>query len=82
MFGIKSCFLFTALCFRNYRNNALVMTTLVELNSTINQSIECIILTHSNVVTCIVLRTTLANDDITCNTLLTAENLNAKSLSC
>ena len=70
------------LCLRNYRYNTLVVLALVELNSTIAESIERIILTHGNIVACIVLRATLANDDVTCNNLLTAENLNTKSLSC
>ena len=54
----------------------------MELYSTIAESIERIVLTHSHVVACIVLRATLANDNVTCNNLLATENLNAKSLSC
>ena len=47
-----------------------------------NKSVERIVLTNGNVVTCVVLRTTLANDDVTSYTLLTAKNLNTQSLSC
>ena len=70
------------LCFRNYRNYALVALALVELNCSIAESVQRIVLTHSHVVACIVLRATLANDDVTSNNLLTSENLYAKSLSC
>ena len=54
----------------------------MELNSTINQSIQRVVLTHSHIVACVVLRATLTNDDVACYALLTTENLNAKSLSC
>ena len=54
----------------------------MEVNSTVYESVEGVVLTDGYVVTRIVLRTALANDDVTSYTLLTAENLNAKSLSC
>ena len=76
------CLCSAALCFRNYRYYALVALALVELNSSVNKCIQRIVLTQSHVVACVVLRATLANDDVTSNNLLTSENLNAKSLSC
>ena len=54
----------------------------MELNSTINECEQSVILTDGHVVARIVLRTALANDDVTSHALLTAENLNAESLSC
>ena len=53
----------------------------MELYSTINECEQGVILTDGHVVAGIVLRTALANDDVACETLLTAENLNAESLS-
>ena len=54
----------------------------MEVNGTIYESVESVVLTNGNVVTRIVLSTTLANDNVTSNTLLTTEDLDAKSLSC
>ena len=54
----------------------------MEVNSTVYESVEGVVLTNGNIVTRIVLCTALANDDVTSQTLLTAENLDAKSLSC
>lgn len=65
----------------NDRYDALVTSTLVELYRSVNKCIQRIVLTDSHVVTRVVLRTALANDDVTSHTLLTAEDLNAESLS-
>ena len=54
----------------------------MELNGSVNKCIERIVLTHSNVIACVVLRTTLTNDNVTSQNLLTAEDLHAKSLRC
>ncbi len=54
----------------------------MELYGTVYECVEGIILTNSNVVTRIVLCTTLTNDDVASQTLLTAENLDAQSLCC
>jgi hypothetical protein len=54
----------------------------VEVHGTVYECVERIVLTDGNVATRIVLRTALANDDVTSYALLTAENLNAESLSC
>ena len=67
--------------FWNYRNIALVTATLVELNCSVHQCIKRIVLTHSNVLACIVLRATLTNNDVACYYLLTAKNFHAQSLS-
>ena len=56
------CLCSAALCFRNNRYYALVALALVELNSSVNKCIQRIVLTHSHVVACVVLRATLAND--------------------
>ena len=67
---------------RNNRNDAFVALALVELNSSVDECVKRIVLTDSYVVAGIVLCATLANDDVTSNALLTAENLDTQSLSC
>ena len=62
------------------RYHALVVLSLVEVYSTVNESIESVVLTLSNASTGEVLVTTLANDDVAGCNALTAENLHAKSL--
>ena len=62
---------------RKYRHETLVVTTFLEFNNTINESIQSMILTHSNVLSRIVNSTALTDDDITSDTFLTAKNLNA-----
>ena len=57
-------FVLLGLCFRNYRNITLVALALVELYCTIDQCIQSVILTHCNVVACVVLRATLTNNDV------------------
>ena len=54
----------------------------MEIDCSVNKCIKSVILTHSNIVACVVLRTTLTNDNVTSNNLLTAKNLDTKSLSC
>ena len=65
---------------RYNRNYTLVVLSLVEVYSTVNESIEGVILTLCNACTWEVLVATLANDDVACYNLLTTENLNTKSL--
>ena len=72
----------SGLCVRNHRYNALVELALVELNGSVDECKQSVILTDGHVVTRIVLRTALANDDVTSHALLTSENLDAESLSC
>ena len=66
----------------NYRDYALVALALVEVNRSVNKCIKRVVLADSHVVTRVVLRAALANDDVTSQALLTAEDLNAESLSC
>lgn len=81
----KSVYLlsFSFLCFvsvslwRENRNGALVACTLVEVHHAVGQSIQSVVLALSNVLTGIVLVTTLANDDVAGNDLLTTPNLYA-----
>ena len=54
----------------------------MELYRSVNECIEGVVLTHTNIVTGVVLRATLANNNVACNNLLATENLNAESLSC
>jgi len=72
----------SGLCVRDHRYNALVELALVELNGSVDECKQSVILTDGHVVTRIVLRTALANDDVTSQALLTSENLDAESLSC
>lgn len=72
LFGLLSVNLW-----RENRNCTLVLAALVEVNDTICQSIQCIILTLSYILTWEVLVTTLANDDVTCDDALTTPDLNA-----
>lgn len=67
-------------CCWDNRNDRLVVLTLVEVNSTIYESVESIVLTLSNINAWEVLVTTLTNDDVASYTLLTTPNLNAESL--
>ena len=64
------------------RDNALVVLALVELNRSVNKCIQRVVLTNSHVVTRVVLRAALANNDVACNALLTTKDLHAESLSC
>lgn len=70
------------LCFWYYRNNTLVKLSFVEVNGTVYESVERVVLTNSYILAWVVLCTTLTNDDVTGNALLTTEDLDAKSLSC
>ena len=58
-----------------------VEATFPELYGSINESIESVVLAHSNVSAGIVTCAALANDDVACYALLTSENLDAQSLS-
>ena len=63
------------------RDDALVALSLVEVDRSVNQRVQRVVLTNSHVVTWVVLGATLANDDVTSHALLTAEDLDAQSLS-
>ena len=65
----------------NHTDSTAVETTFPELYGTIYECIEGVVLTHSNISAGIVTSTALANDDVACNTLFSAEDLDAQSLS-
>ena len=75
---------YTPLCLSSYgyhTHSTTVETTFPELYGTIHESIESVVLAHSNVCAGIVTCTALANDDVACYALFTSENLDAQSLS-
>ena len=63
------------------RNEALVVTALAELYGTVNERVECVVRTHTHVLTGMVNCTSLTYDDVTSLTNLTTEDLNTKSLA-
>ena len=54
----------------------------MELNRSVDECIQRVVLTDSYVVARVVLGAALANDDVAGYALLTAENLDAQSLGC
>ena len=54
-----------------------VETTFLELYGSVHESIEGVVLTHSNVSARIVTCAALTNDDVACNALLSAKNLDS-----
>ena len=68
------------LSFRYYRNVAFIFATLAEVHNTVNKCEERIVFTDAHVLAGVVFRATLTNDDVTSSNLLSAINLNAKSL--
>ena len=62
---------------REHRNSTLVASSLVEVNNTVGQSIQCIVLALCNILTGEVLVTTLANNDVAGNDFLATPDLNA-----
>ena len=69
------------LCCGDYRNVALVVTSSLELYSTVNKCVECVVRTHTHVLTGMVYCTSLTYDDVTGLAYLTAENLYTESLT-
>ena len=84
LFGISVFFfvLTLGLTVGNNGNDALVALALVEVDSTVNERIQRVVLTDCYVVARVVLRAALTNDNVTSHALLTTEDLDAKSLSC
>ena len=64
-------------CFRVNRNNATITIAAVEFYHTVNESEECVVLTHTHVLAGIVNSTALTHDDVACYAGLTTPNLNA-----
>ena len=69
------------LLYRSYAYVRLSRSLLAEYYCTVNQREEGVILTHTYVVTRIVNRTSLTNDDVACFSELTTEKFNAKSFA-
>lgn len=77
MFGININTVCLSLGFRYYRHYALVAAALVEINHTVNQRVKRIVLAYTNVLSRVVLRAALANNNVAGDTLLAAPDLNA-----
>lgn len=75
MFGVGLCF-----CSRDNRHDRLVVLSSVEVYCTVYESVESIVLTLCYIFAREMLVTTLANDDVACDALLTTPNLDAESL--
>ena len=67
---------------RIYRNVRTIVLLLSENHDTVHQSEQCVILTHTYILTWVVYGTTLTNQDVTSLSKLTTENLNTESLTC
>ncbi len=63
--------------FGSYRNDATVALAAVESYHAVNESEERVVLAHAYVLTGIVNRSALTNDDVASNAGLTTPNLNA-----
>ena len=69
-------FLISSSGFGQYAHCRTVTTTLLEAYNAIGQCIQSVIFTLCYILACIVTISTLANDNVTSDTLLTTENLN------
>ena len=65
-----------------YGHRAAVEASLLEGYHAVHEGIECVVTAHADVLAGIVLRATLANDDVTSNAVLTTKNLHTESLCC
>ena len=72
----KFYFVMLSFCLRYYRNSALVSAALVEIHNAVNESVESIVFADTYILTRVVLCAALANDDVACDNLLAAPNLN------
>jgi len=61
--------------------NVSVTCAVLEFYSTINESIQCVVTTHTNVLAGTVNCTALTTDDVTSLCELTTKNFNAKSFA-
>ena len=80
----KPFFLGSCECLLSQRSNAhvgLVLTLLAERYRSVNEGKQRVVLTHTYVLTCVVNRTTLANDDVAGLSELTTEQLDTESLA-
>ena len=69
------------LCQRHYAHVRLVLTLLAERNRSVNEREQRVVLTHTYILTGVVNRTTLADDDVAGLSELTAEQLDTESLA-
>jgi len=67
-------------CVRNDRNERAVVRLLPKFHHTVGQRIQGIVLADANIETWVVLRATLANENVARDALLTTENFHAQSL--
>lgn len=56
---------------------AAILTAFVEFHHSVHEGVERMVFAHSNILTGIVGSTTLANNDVTGDALLTTKNLHA-----
>ena len=79
LFGI-SFNSYLCLGIRNHRHNTLVTSAFVEIHHAVNKCIQCVILTDTYVLSRIVLRAALANDDVAGCHALTTPDFHTESL--
>jgi hypothetical protein len=79
--NLSFCVTSAGLLHRIYANVRLAGSLLAEYYRTVYQCKEGVILTHTYIVTRIVNRTSLTNDDVACFSELTTEKFNAKSFA-
>ena len=65
----------------SYVDETTAVFAFSEENCTVNESVECVVLAHANILTGVVNCTTLTFEDVTCFSVLTAKNLNAESFA-
>ena len=70
------------LCHGLYRHRATVETSLLEGDDAVRKCIEGVVAAHADILAGIVLRATLANNNIASYAVLTTKNLHTESLSC
>jgi len=66
---------------REYRDIRFVVCLLAEAYLTVNKSVKCVILTHSNVQTWVVYSTSLTNEDVASLYCLITEFLDTESFA-
>ena len=70
------------LCDGFYGHRATVETSLLEGDDTVREGIQSVVAAHADILAGIVLRATLANDDVASYAVLTTKNLHTESLCC
>ena len=67
--------------FREDGNVRTILSALVELNGTVTESIEGMVLAHAYILARVVDGATLTDDDVTCDTMLAAKDFDAKTFA-